>query len=56
MVSVNLWQKAFWYYPKQQDCIVEVLTQMEINKIIPDEGNLHVTLCYYMVRTASSLP
>ena len=56
MVSVNIWQKAFHYYPKQQDCIVEVLTQMEINKIIPDEGNLHVTLCYYMVRTASSLP
>ena len=39
MVSVNIWQKAFHYYPKQQDCIVEVLTQMEINKVIPDEGN-----------------
>ena len=42
MVSVNIWQKAFHYYPKQQDCIVEVLTQMEINKVIPDEelGNM----------------
>ena len=39
MVAVNLWQKAFWYYPKQQDCIVELMSQMEENKIIPDEGN-----------------
>ena len=38
MVAVNLWQKAFQFYPKQQDCIVELMSQMEENKVIPDEG------------------
>ena len=42
MVAVNVWQKGFWYYPKQQDCIVELMGQMEENRVIPDEefGNM----------------
>ena len=43
MVAVNIWQKAFFFYPKQQDCITEVLCQMEENRIIPDEGKIKIT-------------
>ena len=36
-VPKNLWQADFGHYPKQQECIVEVLHQMEKNKVIPDQ-------------------
>ena len=45
MVAVNVWQKAFWYYPKQQDCIVELLEQMAENSVIPDEGEYEKQGC-----------
>jgi len=36
-VPKNLWQADFGHYPKQQDCIVEVLHTMERNKVVPDQ-------------------
>lgn len=35
-VPENLIQADFWHYPKQQECIVEVLYQMEMNRVMPD--------------------
>jgi len=39
-------QADFWYYPKQQDCIVAVLDQMNEYGVIPDEetGELLLTI------------
>jgi len=36
-VPENLIQADFSHYPKQQDCIVELLDQMSINGVVPDE-------------------
>ena len=56
MVAVNLWQKAMWYYPKQQDCIVELMGQMEANHVIPDEGTVLVAHFSGGARVAIQLP
>ena len=36
-VPKNLWQADFGHYPKQQECIVEVLHMMEKNRVVPDQ-------------------
>ena len=35
-VPENMWQAEFKHYPKQQECIVLVMQQMEKNRVIPD--------------------
>jgi len=37
MIPENRLQSDFFYYPKQQQCAVSLLVQMEKNKVIPDE-------------------
>lgn len=39
MVPENQWQASFSHYPKQQWCVVDVLSQMRANDVIPDLGN-----------------
>lgn len=36
-VPTNRFQVEYKHYPKQQDCMVDLLLQMELNKVIPDE-------------------
>ncbi|XP_052262814.1 evolutionarily conserved signaling intermediate in Toll pathway, mitochondrial-like [Dreissena polymorpha] len=36
MIPQNVWQHAFSHYPKQQDCMVEILEQLEHFGVIPD--------------------
>lgn len=71
-VPENLIQADFWHYPKQQDCITEVLTQMELNRVMPDEelGELlrnifgiysgpykkYSRLCYWMPKLRNLSP
>lgn len=37
-IPENKIQKAFGVFPKQQDCITQVLSQMHDYKVLPDEG------------------
>ena len=71
-VPENLIQADFWHYPKQQDCITAVLTQMELNRVMPDEelGELlrnifgiysgpykkYSRLCYWMPKLRNLSP
>ena len=68
----NLIQADFWHYPKQQDCITEVLYQMEMNRVLPDEelGELlrnvfgvnsspyrrYARMCYWMPKFKNMSP
>nr|XP_026488292.1 evolutionarily conserved signaling intermediate in Toll pathway, mitochondrial [Vanessa tameamea] len=36
MVPTNVFQAEFMHYPKQQQCAVDLLEQMEDNKVMPD--------------------
>ncbi|KAF0298110.1 Evolutionarily conserved signaling intermediate in Toll pathway, mitochondrial [Amphibalanus amphitrite] len=36
MVSTNVFQVEFMHYPRQQNCAIDVLQQMEDNGVIPD--------------------
>lgn len=71
-VPENLWQADFRHYPKQQDCIVKVLTQMEMNRVVPDEetGELlqavfgvhsapfkkYMRMCYWLTKFKNASP
>ena len=33
----NWVQTQMYWYPKQQECIIDVMVQMELNRVIPDE-------------------
>lgn len=35
-IPTNIFQAEFYHYPKQQDCILDVLEQMEDNGVMPD--------------------
>lgn len=35
-IPTNMWQVEFQHYPKQQQCIIDLLEQMEDNGVIPD--------------------
>ena len=51
-VPENLWQADFRHYPKQQDCIVKVLTQMEMNRVVPDEETGELLQAVFGVHSA----
>ncbi|ODM95421.1 Evolutionarily conserved signaling intermediate in Toll pathway, mitochondrial [Orchesella cincta] len=36
MIQTNMFQVEFMHYPKQQQCAIDVLEQMEDNSVIPD--------------------
>lgn len=36
MVATNMFQVEFMHYPKQQQCAIDVLEQMEDNGVMPD--------------------
>ncbi|XP_054281815.1 evolutionarily conserved signaling intermediate in Toll pathway, mitochondrial-like [Macrosteles quadrilineatus] len=36
-VAQTFWQSEYQHYPKQQQCIIDLLTEMEENGVIPDE-------------------
>lgn len=36
LVAQNIFQAEFMHYPKQQQCIIDVLEQMEDNGVLPD--------------------
>nr|QQG63318.1 ECSIT [Palaemon carinicauda] len=36
MIPQNMFQAEFMHYPKQQQCAIDVLEQMEINGVMPD--------------------
>ena len=56
MVATNLWQKSFGFYPKQQDCIVDVMNKMEENRVIPDEGELLACRHFSSMQSADHTP
>lgn len=37
MVPATNWQVEFYHYPKQQNCTVQILEQMEDNAVVPDQ-------------------
>ncbi|KAH9504110.1 hypothetical protein Btru_067736, partial [Bulinus truncatus] len=37
MIPRNVWQVEFMHYPRQQQCGIDLLEQMEVNGIIPDD-------------------
>lgn len=45
-------QADFWHYPKQQDCIVEVLGQMNDNGVVPDEETGEILLATFGMYSA----
>ena len=51
-VPENLIQADFWHYPKQQECIVEVLYQMEMNRVMPDEELGHLLRNIFGIHSA----
>ena len=46
-VPQNSIQAGFFHYPKQQECLVDVLGQMSVNKVSPDKetGQLIQSIC-----------
>lgn len=45
-IAQNLFQVEGFHYPKQQDCAIDILNQMEIYGVVPDRE------CYYIVINA----
>ncbi|XP_005091035.1 evolutionarily conserved signaling intermediate in Toll pathway, mitochondrial [Aplysia californica] len=37
MIPRNAWQVEFMHYPRQQQCAIDMLEQMEVNAVIPDD-------------------
>ncbi|XP_055875656.1 evolutionarily conserved signaling intermediate in Toll pathway, mitochondrial-like isoform X3 [Biomphalaria glabrata] len=37
MIPRNIWQVEFMHYPRQQQCGIDMLEQMEVNGVIPDD-------------------
>ncbi|CAH1794947.1 unnamed protein product [Owenia fusiformis] len=37
MVPTSVWQVEFQHYPKQQNCMIDILEKMEYNSVIPDD-------------------
>ena len=37
LIPKGAFQAGFFHYPRQQDCAVSVMQQMEFNRVIPDK-------------------
>lgn len=41
MIPTSMWQTEMFHYPKQQQCCIDILEQMENNGVIPDDEMGH---------------